>query len=153
MNRLLLLVGILISLIFVPLLTLVQAATPVTITLEPTASQYKPGDLITIPMRINTQGEGIYSIQTDISFPTDQLEVLSIDTTNSIFPLQVINIYSPGKISLIRGSFSPINTPSGLIATIQMKALKVGAERSGLPPFYHYSRCLALRLDETNKTV
>lgn len=126
MNRLLLLVPILISLVFMSPFFTVQAATPVTITLQPAVTQYKTGDLISIPMRINTQGEGIYSLQTDISFPTDQLEVLSIDTTNSIFPLQVINTYSPGKISLIRGSFSPINTVNGLIATIQMKALKTG---------------------------
>jgi hypothetical protein len=131
-----------------PLFVSVQAATPVTITLEPAVSQYKPGDLITIPIRINTQGEGIYSLQTDISFPTDQLEVISIDTATSIFPLQVINIFSPGKISLIRGSFSPINTSNGLIATIQIKALKSGVAELVFDP-----TTVALNQTGTNQTT
>jgi hypothetical protein len=148
MSRLLLLVALLISLIFIPLFTLVQAATPVTITLDPAVTQYKPGDLINIPIHINTQSEGIYSVQTDISFPADQLEVSNIDTTNSVFPLQVINTYSPGKISLIRGSFSPINTANGLIATIQLKALK-----TSVPELVFDPTTVALNATGTNQTT
>lgn len=118
---------VLISIVFIRPLTFVQAASPVTITLQPISTQYQTGDLINLPLRINTQGGGIYSVQTDISFPSDKLEVTGIDTTGTVFPLQVVNSYSPGKISLIRGSFSPINNASGLIATIQLKAVKTGA--------------------------
>ncbi len=56
-----------VSMVFITPFFSVQAASPVTITLAPTSTQYQTGDLITLPVRINTQGEGIYSIQTDIS--------------------------------------------------------------------------------------
>jgi hypothetical protein len=64
-----------------------------------------------------------------------------------VFPLQVINTYSPSSISLIRGSFSPINTPAGLIATIQMKALKTGTAELVFDP-----TTVALNQTGTNQT-
>ncbi len=128
-------------------LTFAKAATPVVMTLEPTVVSYKVGDIITLPLKINTSGEGIYSIQADISFPSDSLQVTGVDTTNSVFPLQVINTYSTGSVSLIRGSFSPINTSNGLIATIQMKALKTGNPELVFDP-----TTVALNQTGTNQT-
>ncbi len=65
---------------------LVRAAT---LQLTPSASSFGVGDLVTLTVSVNTGGVAINAVEGTIKFPTDLLEVVSINKDRSILPLWV----------------------------------------------------------------
>lgn len=81
---------------------------------------------LTIPVLLDTNGQSFNAVQAEIAYPADLLGIVSIDTASSVFKQDLVNFGAEGKISLVRGSFTPVTGNSLLIANVTFKALKPG---------------------------
>ncbi len=102
-----------------------------TLSILPASSVHAVGDIITVKVVVNTEGESINNAESVISFPPSLLQVVSIDKNSSIFPLWVVTpSYSndTGRFSFNGGipSVGFIGS-NGTIISINFKAIKEGA--------------------------
>lgn len=93
------------------------------------------GDTITVDLVINSDGQSINAAQATVSFPTDILEIVSVDTSGSIFNFWVEEPHfsnENGTLRFVGGS------PQGKLGDVlsvlrmQVKARGVGNAQMGL---------------------
>ncbi len=88
------------------------------------SNQIQNGDSFQVDVRLNTQNEDLNAVQSNLNFPADKLEIVSITQTNS-FPILAEQTVSGGLIQLAQGSLSPVNGDVP-VATITFKAKSAG---------------------------
>ena len=105
-------------------------ASAATLSLTPSSATVGAGNIFTVKLLVNTQGQAINSADAVLNFPTDLLRVVSISDSDSIFSLWVQNpIFSNnnGTISFTGGLPTPGFTGSaGNIINIVFQAEKAG---------------------------
>ena len=108
-----------------------QKSNAATLSLAPSTSTVTVGNIVSIGVKVNTQGKYINNGEVVIQFPTDLLEVISISKSSSIFSLWVEEpsfSNATGRISFNGGVANPgFNGSSGTIASITFKAKKAGS--------------------------
>lgn len=93
--------------------------------LSPQEGNYKVGDEFSIDVLVNTVGSNVVAVAAYLSYNKDQIEALSIDSSNSIFEMAAegkIN-NSDGKIKITLGKPTPgVKVHNGKVATVHFKA-------------------------------
>ncbi len=113
-----------------PIPTLTVTPTPIApksdLTFSPSISQVNTGNDFAIQMRVNTNGQLVNAVSSDISYPSALLDVVSVTNTNGAFSIEVINnSATPGNIDLAFGTLTP-KSGDLLIATIVFRAKAAG---------------------------
>jgi Cohesin domain len=105
-------------------------ASAATMDIVPASTHIVAGNIVTIRVLVNSASEAINAADGTLSFPTDFLKVLSLDTSNSIFPLW---IQAPsfsntqGTITFDGGIPSPgFAGAAGTILSVTFQAKKAG---------------------------
>jgi hypothetical protein len=118
--------GLLFAVIGTYLLLFTNAGKPnqtaaVTLTLAPSSQRLQVGSEIGLAVKLNTNGQAVNSVQADLSYPTDKLEFVRIDTLNSAFGVSAPSSGGSGAVSIVRASTTPINSGDVLVATVYFK--------------------------------
>ena len=79
----------------------------------------KVGDTTQVYVILSTEGEDINAVDTNFSYPTDKLELESIDTGTN-FPILAEQTVDNGTINLAQGSIVPVNG-GVVVATLNFK--------------------------------
>ncbi len=101
-----------------------------TISIAPSASSVSVGNIVTVNVMVNTTGVAVNNAEAVVQFPTEFLEVVSVNKNSSIFSLWVeeptFSNYT-GKVSFNGGIATPGYTgANGVMATITFKTKKAG---------------------------
>jgi chitodextrinase len=88
----------------------------------PTTTEIASGQNITVDVRINVGTETVNAVQADLSYPADRLEYKSVDATGSAFSVEAPTTASGGKLSIARGSTTPV-TGDVLVAKVNFTVL------------------------------
>jgi len=98
---------------------------------SPSAGNYKVGDLLPVDVLVNTEGKAINLVEAKINFPSELLEVISLNKTNSIFSLWVEEpkfSNKDGTVSFVGGLLTPgYNGSVGKIINIVFRIKNKGA--------------------------
>jgi len=87
--------------------------------LSPEGGEYHLGDVFMVGVKIDTEGEYINTVQVDLNFSADILEIQDLSEGNSILSLWVEKPkYADNKIFFIGGIPGGYEGPDGLIGTI-----------------------------------
>jgi hypothetical protein len=109
----------------------VERADAATLYLSPASGSYTVGDVITVSMLVNTQGQTINSVDANITYPNKYLEVISISKSGSILSLWVEEptfVNSSGTINLGGGLPTPgHNGGAGKIIDVTFKLKAAGS--------------------------
>jgi len=100
-----------------------------TLYLTPATQSVNQNSPFTVQVRVDNQAQSISGVQAYLSYPTDKLDVLSLDYTGTALPTEMESTFGGGSIRMSRGmSLSPPTPVSGdnLIGAITFRA-KVGA--------------------------
>ena len=101
---------------------------------DPANGRHASGDYFFVDVMADTQGENVNAIGAYVSYPSDLLEVVSVDTTGSPMEFIVERNYGLGSIEISGGSPTPGFSGVYHIATVEFHALEAGkAELSFLP--------------------
>ena len=95
------------------------------LSLSPVSSNVTAGANFSVQVRVNTNGQTVNGVDAQLSYPTNRLEVLSIDDNNSNFEHPAESTASNGTISLAYATSTP-KTGNLLVATINFRALSAG---------------------------
>ncbi len=81
-----------------------------------------------VEVNLNTKGEKINAMEAKLNFDPEKIQVISLDTANSIFSLFIQKDFDneKGVITVIAGLPSPGFSGSGQAFTINLKAVKKG---------------------------
>lgn len=114
----------------VVLLCSCQIAYAATLSLTPVTTTITAGNIVSVTISTNTQGEAINNAEGSLQFPTDLLEVVSVSKSPSIFTLWVEEPQfsnGTGEVSFNGGIANPGYTgTSGSIASVVFRAKKSG---------------------------
>ncbi|MDP2930380.1 MAG: cohesin domain-containing protein [bacterium] len=90
--------------------------------LNPASGEYRLGDTLIAEIKIDTQGEYINTIEANLNFSSDVLEIQDLSEGNSILTLWVKDPeFKNNSISFIGGVPGGYNGPDGLIGKIIFK--------------------------------
>ena len=121
--------GLFLSVLFV-LLFGVKIVDAATLYFSPSSGNFTEGNIFTVTLLANSEGQPINNAEAVISYPTDLLELTSLSKFGSIFSLWVLEpnfSNATGKISFNGGLQNPgFNGGSGKILTMVFKAKKPG---------------------------
>lgn len=116
-------------LIFVFSLFFINKVNAAYLSISPSSTPVSVGNIVSLKININTENVFINNGEAVIQYPTDLLEVVSINKSSSIFNLWVeepkFSNYT-GKINFNGGVSNPGYNGNGLVATITFKAKKEG---------------------------
>jgi hypothetical protein len=79
------------------------------------------GKVMTVEIKVNTAGTEVNAVQADFTYPSSQLELVSISGINSAFGVNASTTASTGVVSISRGSLPPPVTGDVLVATVYFK--------------------------------
>lgn len=120
-----------ITLIVIICFFVAQNSDAATLSLTPSTSSVTVGNIVSISVKVNTQGKYINNSEAIIQFPTDLLEVVSISKNSSIFSLWVEEpsfSNTKGQITFNGGIANPgFNGSNGTLAVVTFKAKKAGS--------------------------
>ena len=95
------------------------------------SNSYTVGDIFTVNVLVNTEGQAINAAESTINFPIDFLEVISTNKSGAIFSLWVEEpafSNSAGTISFVGGLPTPgFNGTAGKIISVVFRAKKAGS--------------------------
>ncbi len=95
--------------------------------LNPSVSAVSTGQTFTVDVRVNSNGQTVNGVQTNITYPIGLLSVNSIDSTTGVFDVKAQQIDDGnGTISLAYGAFTPQSGSNLLVATITFLAKAPG---------------------------
>ena len=101
--------------------------------LSPSVGTYNVGDTFKVSILVDTQGVSINSIDTDIKYPSDLLDVVSVNKSGSILSMWIqepTNTASNGSITFTGGLPTPGFTgASGKVLDITFKAKSAGVAK------------------------
>ena len=95
-----------------------------TFALWPDVNTYKVGYTFSVDIMVNTHGQNVVVVAAYLNFNPNLFEVVSIDTSGSIFTTEAENIIdnTNGKIKITRGIPTPgVNTTAGKVATLNIR--------------------------------
>jgi hypothetical protein len=100
----------------------------VTLSLSPESQSVNLANTFPVEVRLNTQNQPVTAASAYITFPTDLLEINSVNTTNPNFSIQAENIIENNLIKITSGEPNPgVNSSNALMATIYFRARAQGA--------------------------
>jgi len=106
--------------------TFVTSAAPipagVSMFLTPSAQTLLPNTTFSVAVRIDTKGALVNAVQAYVSFPTNLVQVLSVDGTGSAFAIEAENLVGAGFIRNARGNIANVSGDL-LVATINLRSL------------------------------
>lgn len=112
------------------LLSIGTRAYAATLKLDSSVTTLSPGDTATLYVVVNSEGTSINNADASISFPTDLVDVVSINKAGSIFSLWVEEPYfsnTSGVVTFDGGVPTPgFNGSQGPVISILVRAKKVG---------------------------
>ena len=115
---------------FVAFFAFNQQADAAVLRMKPSQAEVTVGNIVRVQVTVDTSGKVINNAESVIQFPTDLLEVVSIDNTSSIFSLWVENpsfSNGVGQATFNGGVPNPgFQGSSGNIVSIVFRAKKVG---------------------------
>ena len=112
-----------ISISFLLLFCIANATNAAILYLNPASGDYRQGDIFIVEVRLDTQGEYINAIETNLSFPSDILEVKDLSSGNSVLTLWIKNpSFSGDVISFVGGTPAGYQGLDGLIGKIVFQA-------------------------------
>jgi len=76
--------------------------------LAPAKGTYAAGSTVTVEVRENSLTKAVNAVESDLTYPTDKLQFVSIDTTSSAFSVQAENSGGTGTIKIARGTTAPL---------------------------------------------
>ena len=94
------------------------------LSLSPTTKAVGIGETFSVDVLVNTNGQNVVAAY--LNYDTTKLEVVNIDTSNSVFTIEAEKTFDPstGKIKITLGKPTPgVNTSRGNVATINFKAM------------------------------
>lgn len=101
-----------------------------TLYFSPSSGNFSTGNIFSVSLLLNTQGEAVNNVETTINFPTSFMEVTSISKSGSILSLWVEEpnfSNSNGTISFNGGAPTPgFNGSSGRVLTVVFRVKKPG---------------------------
>ncbi len=107
-----------------------ELANAATLYFSPSSGNFTVGNIFTVSVLVNTQNKAINSTEAALNFPTDFLEVVSINKSSSVFSLWVEEpsfSNKAGTISLTGGLPTPgFNGSAGNIISIVFRAKRAG---------------------------
>lgn len=106
-----------------------QKSNAATLTLAPSVSSITVGNIVSISVKVNTQGKYINNGEAVIQFPTDLLEVVSISKNSSIFSLWVEepSFQISGRITFNGGVRTQVLMVALVRLLLTFKAKKAGS--------------------------
>jgi len=107
-----------------------SGASAASLKFSPSISSFNVGDIFKISTFVDSQDVAINSVESNIIFPTDLLEVVSVSKSDSVFTFWVQDpsfSNADGTISFSAGLATPgYNGPGGKVLDIVLKAKKAG---------------------------
>jgi hypothetical protein len=98
----------------------VQIPPAPTIYLNPLTKSYAQGTTFTVELREDSGTQLVNAVQANLTYPTDKLDFVSIDTTGSAFSTQAQNAGGNGQIAIARGN-TTAQTGNQLVAKITFR--------------------------------
>lgn len=95
--------------------------------LAPLSGSYSNGATVTLQIRMNSGGTAVNAVQSNLSYPTTQLQLISVDTTGSPFTTTIQNTGGGGIIQLGVGILAGSTSGDKLVGTITMSVLSTGS--------------------------
>ncbi len=108
---------------------------------DPAEAATQSGEVTTLSIWVDTGGQQVSAVQTNLTYPTDQYEFVDIDNTGSAFEIQAESKGGDGKIVIARGQLGGVNGKQ-LVAKVNLKAKNVTG--SGNIAFTDESQVLTL---------
>lgn len=97
-----------------------------TLYLTPTTGSYANGATVTVQIRINSGVEEVNTYQANVSYPTAQLQMVSVVTTGSPFGTVIQNVDEGGLIKLSAGILGGGTSGDQLAGTVTFTAIGTG---------------------------
>ncbi len=91
----------------------------------PTTASIQNGQNLSVQVRINTNGQTVNGIESDITYPTGIFDVISIDDNNSDFNVPAQEVIGNGTLNIAYGSITP-KSGDLLVTTITFRAKATG---------------------------
>jgi hypothetical protein len=98
------------------------------LTLEPSSGGYATGATVRVAVHLATGGNAINAVQANFSYPTAQLEFISIDTAGTAFDVGAPSTGGNGSVKIARGSLKAVNG-NVLVASIVFRTLSAGTAK------------------------
>src|SRR4051812_21269060 len=93
-----------------------------TLFLGPPNQTVGKGETFTVSVRMNSGDEPVNSVQAVLSFPSDKLKAVSIDSSASSFGIKAEEKIGKGMIKIVRGTIKPVSGDQ-LVSSITFKAV------------------------------
>lgn len=96
------------------------------LTASPQTGTYNANDNFQVSIYVNTGSKSVVVVAAYLNYDKAKFQAVSVDTTGSVFTMEAEKIIDStnGVVKITRGIPSPgVNTPNGLVATINFKAI------------------------------
>lgn len=112
-----------ISVVIVSLLSAIPvSAAAGSISLTANRSTVPAGGTLIVAVYVNGGGNGVYGVQTSVSYPASKLQYIGLSYSGSPFTIAAAGGGGGGVVTIDRGTTAPVSG-SALVATITFKAL------------------------------
>ena len=98
----------------------------VTLFMEPSSQRVQVGGMVSVELRLDTNSYDINAVQANLSYPTDKLEFVNIDSSTSAFSVEAQTAGGNGSVAVARGAINPVNNSAAIVTTVNFKALAPG---------------------------
>lgn len=98
-----------------------QAQVGAEVLLVPNTKEAQVGQLLAVAVDVNTGSDALNSVQLDLRYPADKLDLTDVDTNNSAFDSQTEYVAGNGLIRMGREATSPVEGQRH-IATVKFEA-------------------------------
>lgn len=100
--------------------TIGQVTANGSISLLPATGSFAQNTEVRVAVRENSGTTPVNAVQANVSFPTDKLDFVAIDTTGSDFPIAAQGTNNNGTVMIARGATTPVSGDK-LVATIVLR--------------------------------
>ncbi len=106
--------------------SLAQSPDEVKLYLQSSSPTVTKGDTFMMEILLDTNGQSFNAVQAEIAYPASLLSLVTIDTASSAFGADMLNFGAEGKVSIVRGSFTPVTGNGLVVAKLTFKAADSG---------------------------
>jgi hypothetical protein len=97
------------------------------ITLVPSSQVVANNATVTVDIYEDSLAQNVNAVQSDLTYPTDKLEYVSIDDTGSAFGVSAQKMGANGKVVIARGTITPVKGKQ-LVAKVTFKAIAASGD-------------------------
>ncbi|GEM_PF-4077926 len=97
-----------------------------TLFLSPSGGSFHTGDIFTVDVMVDTQGNAVNAVAAYLSYSSDLLEVVSVETAGSPMEIIVERNYGLGRVEVLGGSPTPGFAGAHRVATMEFRAISAG---------------------------